>query len=51
MNCLLADNSHEISSFIFCEKAVKNLSSAEVVIDILKVYDDTMLDYFLSLCN
>ena len=33
------------------QEAVKNLSSAEVVIDILKVYDDTMLDYFLSLCN
>ena len=38
-NCLLADNSHEISYLIFFEirKSVPNLSSAAVVIGTLRV--------------
>ena len=41
-NCLLADNSHEISYLIFLEnikKTSQNLSSAAVVIGALRVND------------
>ena len=48
-NCLLANNSHEISSLIFFRnlgKMTKNMSSAAVVIGALRVNDD-----FLKLTN
>ena len=43
-NCLLADNSHELSCLIFFQKLGKiseNLSSAAVVIGILRVKETT----------
>ena len=51
-NCLLADNSHEISYLIFFQKLGKlsqNLSSAAVVIGALRVNLSNLICLFVCL--